>query len=152
MVRASLFQSRNPARDGTAVIIVRSSKLAVEGGLFVGNYKEMGDENADHAVRRESETVKNSGLSDDNQEHPDIHGIAQVTMQSADDEEFCRSNRRRRSKSAHGEFPGTDEVNGSAGNQNQDAEPCQRTVTGRGVSIEQEVRDDYRDGSWHEEW
>lgn len=110
----------------------------------------MGDENADHPIRRESETVKNSGLSDDNQKHSDIHGIAQVTMQSADDEEFCRSNRRRRSKSAHGEFPGTDEVNGSAGNQNQDAEPCQRTVTGRGVSIEQEVRDDYRHGSWHE--
>jgi hypothetical protein len=146
-LKTSLPKARDPARDGAAIFVVGLSELPVQRGFLVDNHKEMSEENAESTVLREVGRVKQRGLPEDYQQNADVHRIAHVAVQAADDKIFCGSDGRRRAQAANRELPGAGKINDGAYNQSEDAKPGQWPDCGRRVTTEQRVGDDSRHGA-----
>jgi hypothetical protein len=99
--------------------------LAVKRGFLIENHEKMGEENANGSILRKSRSPKQRGLPKDDQIDADIHGIADVAVQAADDEEFCGSDRGGSAQPSHGKLPGTAKVDAGPDEQNENSDPSQ---------------------------
>ena len=81
---ASLSESRNPARDGAAVFVVRRAELAMERGFLVENDKEIDRQAEERRISNQQKSMKPSSFAQDHEPRADIHRIAHITVQAAD--------------------------------------------------------------------
>ena len=145
------FESRDPARDGPAVLFVRGAEFAAEGGFFVEDDENIEGEADEGGILRKPRSAKQSGFAEHYKQHADVHGIAHIAVQRGDDEELRGSDGRGRAQTAHSEFPRTAKIDAGSQDKTEQAEPGQGPVCRRRHSIEQEVGSAYRYESWNED-
>lgn len=123
----------------------------MERGFFVENDEEMSDQKHRGSVLCKVRSLKKRGLSQDDECHAKVHGIAHVAVKAADDKEFCRSDRSGSAEAADRELPCTAEIDACSYNKTEQPEPGQRTVPRSGESAEQAIGYAHRHESWHED-
>ena len=80
-------------------------------------------------------------FADQHEKDTDVHGIANVAMESSGDEEFCRRDRSGRTQSADCEFPSATKVYGRSRQQNCGADPSESAILwNRGATAQQPPR------------
>ena len=151
ILTTSLTKSRNPTRHGAEILLVRFPELPAQRGFFVEKHKNVRNQNTQTSVHRNARRIEQRRLSKNYQQHTDIHGIAHIAVQAADNEKFCRSDRRRRTKAPHRELPCAAEIYAGSPKYGENAHPRQRPVAGSVNVTEQDVRNVHGHKTWHED-
>jgi hypothetical protein len=145
-----LPQSRDPARHRAAIFFIRIAKLAAERGFFVEDHKEIGRYKEECRIFQEYHRSKQYYLAKKHSEYTHVHRVANVPVQGSSDQKFSWRDGRRSSQSANRELPCAAEIDRRSQENDESAEPRQRTVSRSRKAAQNPARNQNEDRSRHE--
>ena len=92
------YQPRNPSRNIDAENFVTIAEHLAQCRLFVGQHEEMKAEPHDRAVPQQAHVAEQQRLPKNDGDDTDIHGIADIAIEAADNQTLRRRDRRRRAQ------------------------------------------------------
>ncbi len=150
-IRTSWPQPRYPSWHAPPVLLIRLPKLPRERGLFIGQNKYMSYQKHHSGINHEMHAAKDGGLPENRQGHAEIHRIANVPMQGRGDQIFRRRNRRRSTQPANRKLPCATKVDCGSAQENDTAQPCQRSIFRPEKPAQQPARNENRNRTRHDD-
>ena len=105
--RSAVRPARQPPADPRRILRVRVAELTTQPGLFVGDDEQVHDRKPDRPVDRQRSRAGQQHLAEEDRRHAQVHRVAHVAIEPANDEVARRIDGRKRAPPAARELHDT---------------------------------------------